>query len=95
MTVSHVATGLVTGINRFITTITVAIGIDVPLGLTVVTPLLDIGIVGSMPLSVPASYGSWTLSAGVHYLMLGDNTEAANGGDDDEVIATIGISMGY
>ena len=56
---------------------------------------LDIGIVGSMPLSVPASYGSWTLSAGVHYLMLGDNTEAANGGDDDEIIATVGISMGY
>ena len=56
---------------------------------------LDIGIVGSMPLSVPDSYGSWTLSAGVHFLMLGDNTEAANGGDEDEVIATIGISMGY
>ena len=57
---------------------------------------LDVGIIFSMPLSsVPSDFGEWVLSAGVNFLFLGDSTEAANGGDDTEVIGTVGLSMSY
>ncbi len=57
---------------------------------------VDIGLDFSMPLTwVPADYGSWELSTGVHFLFLGDNTETINNGDGFEVIGTVGISMSY
>lgn len=67
---------------------------------------LDIGAVVSMPLSfIPADYGAWEASAGVHYILLGDSTENISGssagnfgvtnGEDSYVYATFGISMSY
>ncbi|MFQ5882976.1 MAG: hypothetical protein ACE5I9_10980 [Candidatus Methylomirabilales bacterium] len=57
---------------------------------------LDAGIVASMPLGfIPADYGSVKVFAGVHFLVLGDNLEAVNTGDDFEAIGTFGISLAY
>lgn len=57
---------------------------------------LDIGLVTSVPLGgVPNDYGTWDLSAGVHFLFLGDTTESLNNQDDFEVVGTLGISMSY
>ncbi len=58
---------------------------------------VDVGFDFSMPLSfMPAAYGSWTLTTGVHCLFLGDTTEFINDNDDNfEVIGTIGLSMSY
>ena len=57
----------------------------------------DIGVDLSMPLSaIPADFGSWEISTGLHYLYLSENTELANAnGDDSEFIFTFGLSMGY
>ncbi len=58
---------------------------------------LDIGAVFSMPLTcIPADYGQWEMSVGLHYLYLSESTEALNQDTNgDEIIATFGISMGY
>lgn len=57
---------------------------------------LDIGAVLSTPLNIPADYGQWEASLGLHYLFLSEATEAANAnGDDSEFILSLGISMGY
>ena len=54
---------------------------------------LDVGIAASMPLTMlPEHLGNWTVTAGVHLLVLGNHTREYNGGDDFEVITTIGIS---
>lgn len=56
----------------------------------------DIGVELTMALTcVPADYGTWTASLGLHYLFLSENTELANNGDDSEFIFSFGISMGY
>jgi len=52
------------------------------------------GISLSTPLSrVPARLGSWTLSGGISILLLGDNLEAINGGDNSEVIFSLGLGI--
>jgi len=57
---------------------------------------LDVGAVLTIPLSdIPTDYGTWEATVGVHWLLLSENTELANNGDDNEIIATFGISMGY
>lgn len=61
---------------------------------------VDAGLDFSMPLSfVPAQFGSWEASAGVHFLFLGDNAQILNtgggSGDDFVTIGTFGISMSY
>ena len=69
---------------------------------------VDAGLEFSMPLScIPAQFGSWSVTTGVHFLFLGDNAEAMNssagtlgglgigGGNDFEVIGTFGIGMSY
>jgi len=58
---------------------------------------LDIGLVVSTPLtSVPADFGQWELSAGVHYLLLNEATEELNqSANGDEIIFAVGIRMGY
>lgn len=62
----------------------------------------DIGAVFSTPLDglIPADYGSWTASVGVHAIFLGDSAENISaafgtGDDDTSVYATFGISMEY
>lgn len=57
---------------------------------------LSIGVNGSIALPVPAEFGSWSLSAGLELLILGGNTETANGGgstDGVELIGTIGLGF--
>jgi hypothetical protein len=58
---------------------------------------LDIGAVLSTPLNaIPADFGQWEASLGLHYLFLSESTEVANAnGDDSEFIVSLGISMGY
>jgi len=58
---------------------------------------VDVGLVASMPLTfVPADYGSWSASAGVHFLFLGDGAEALDETQEDfHVLGTFGIAMEY
>ncbi len=56
----------------------------------------QVGVSLSTPLNfVPARLGSWTLSAGVSFLFLGDNLETINGGDRTEVIFTLGLGIAF
>ncbi len=57
----------------------------------------QVGAVVSMPIScIPADYGAWEASLGVHLLYLSENTELLNDDQDDtEIIINFGISMGY
>ena len=58
---------------------------------------VDIGFVLSMPLSdIPADFGQWEVSLGVHYLKLAETTENFNANKkNDEVIFNVGFSMGF
>lgn len=64
---------------------------------------LDIGAVLSMPLPMPAEYGSWTASVGAHVIFLGDTAETiagptgfnTTGGNSTEFYITFGISLEY
>lgn len=57
---------------------------------------VDVGVAASVPLSSGDSeWGAWTLGASVNALFLGSATEEINGGDNFEVIATVGISVGF
>ncbi len=42
-----------------------------------------------------AQGGSWTLSGGVHVLLLGDNLKAINGGGGTEVIVSLDIGFAF
>lgn len=53
----------------------------------------QVGAVLSMDLPIPVEYGGWSISGGVHVLMLGDAAKEINRGDSTEVIASIGISF--
>lgn len=62
----------------------------------------DIGLVLSTPLDslVPADYGAWTASVGVHMIFLGDSAQDISaafgtGDDDTSVYGTFGLSMEY
>lgn len=56
----------------------------------------DGGIAVSIPLAfIPDSFGSWSLSAAGHFLVLGDHLEAINGGDNFEAIGIFGLSLAY
>jgi len=67
---------------------------------------VQVGAVVSMPLTmVPAEYGAYEVSAGIHYIQAGDVAEADpfgvtsgggfSTGDDDSIFASFGISMSY
>ena len=62
---------------------------------------LDIGLVGGVPLTmIPAEYGTWDLSAGVHFLFLGDNNRKFSGGagtgnEAIQVWGIVGVAMAY
>ena len=38
--------------------------------------------------------GSWTLSGGVSMLYLGDHLEVINGGENSEIIVSLGVGIG-
>ncbi len=55
-----------------------------------------IGLATSIPLPMPAKYGEWNLNASIKYLYLfADGLEAANEGDANELIGTVGVSFAY
>ena len=55
----------------------------------------SVGASLGVPLSgIPSDYGSWELALGVQFLAFGDGLKAING-EDNKVIGTFGISLGY
>ena len=56
---------------------------------------IALGLVASMPLPIPASYGAWEVTGGVHLLSLQDTLMALNGGDDFQAVGTVGFSITY
>lgn len=62
---------------------------------------LDIGLVAGVPLTmIPAEYGAWDLSAGVHFTILGENNRKFSGGNGTgnesiQVWGIIGLAMTY
>ena len=56
----------------------------------------DAGVALSMPLGfMPAAYGSWDIYAAVHFLFLGEATEAINNGDSFKAYGMFGVSMSF
>jgi hypothetical protein len=51
--------------------------------------------IGSVPLSLPASFGAWNLHAGIEFQQLGTTTKAFNNGDAQKVIVSGGIGLSY
>jgi hypothetical protein len=52
----------------------------------------DVGAVISTDIpNLPARMGPWHAEAGLHWLLLGDNNEARNGGDASELIFSCGV----
>jgi hypothetical protein len=50
----------------------------------------------TMPLKfIPASFGSWSLKAGVQFLVLNSNLKAVNGNDNFVPIGSVGLSLTY
>lgn len=58
---------------------------------------VSFGVGLSVPLAVPARWGSWTFTTGAEYLILtADSTEIANdGGESYELLGKAGISIAY
>jgi hypothetical protein len=52
------------------------------------------GIV-TVPLGSPSKFGSWNIHNGAEFQKLGDTTTFFNGGDDSQVIGSIGIGFSY
>ena len=44
---------------------------------------------------IPATYGTWSLKAGVQFLVLNSNLKAVNGGDGFVPIGSVGLSFTY
>jgi hypothetical protein len=56
----------------------------------------DVGAVVSSPLTfLPSRMGPWNAELGLHWLLLGDNTETINDGDTTELIASFGLSTKF
>ena len=56
---------------------------------------IDLGLVASVPLRVPESYGAWEVSGGIHLLSLGDALTSFNDDDGFEPVGTFGFNIGY
>lgn len=56
----------------------------------------DIGADVAYPITImPAGYGDWELSGGLHILSLGEYLEEVNEDDAAQVIVSFGVSMGF
>jgi hypothetical protein len=55
----------------------------------------DIGVEAGTLLPIPAEWGAWSFTAGVHLLILGDHTRQYNTDEDHEFIASVGLSVSY
>ena len=56
---------------------------------------VDLGLVASVPLRVPESYGAWEVSGGIHLLSLGDALTSFNDDDGLQPVGTFGFNIGY
>lgn len=56
---------------------------------------VSIGADASYSLPIDASWGAWSISAGVQVLLLGDAASAINNDDSTEFIATFGIEAAF
>ena len=56
---------------------------------------LDIGVVASSALPMPAGMGPWSADLGLHFLSLGDNNETRNSGDAVEFVLSFGLSTSF
>ncbi len=56
---------------------------------------VDIGVDCGFSLPSPDGYGAWSLTAGVHVLLLGDNLEQVNSGTSTEVIGSVALSIAF
>lgn len=57
---------------------------------------LSAGVSTTIPLGfMPEGYGDWSLNTGVDFLMLGDNTEIYNSGEDSEWIFHAGVTLEF
>ena len=48
-----------------------------------------------LPVPLPAAYGAWEISGGVHLLSFGDALTTLNGGDDRQAVGTLGFNIAY
>lgn len=56
---------------------------------------VDVGADASIPLGLPSRFGAWSLTGGVHLLVLGDAAADLNYGDDFEVVGRFGLTISY
>ncbi|MGE3174680.1 MAG: hypothetical protein AB7O97_18755 [Planctomycetota bacterium] len=57
---------------------------------------VDVGVAVSSPLDfMPSRAGAWDGTLALHFLMLGDNNEALNSGEDSELIVSFGLSTSF
>ncbi len=55
----------------------------------------SVGAKAAFQLPMPEEFGVWSLTGGVQVLFLGDSTKAINGGDDSEVIGSVGLLIEF
>ena len=55
----------------------------------------QVGGLLTMPLSVPARFGSWNVHGGADLYALGDTTKALNAGNGTKVVGSVGIGVRY
>ncbi len=57
---------------------------------------MSLGLSVSIPLQLPAKFGSWYLNGSIEYLHLAaDNLSILHGGDRDELIGTFGLGLSF
>jgi hypothetical protein len=64
-------------------------GVDHPFG------FLSLGALATLPISGLTHYGSWNVHGGLQFLSLGDTPEAFNAGEQQKLVASIGIGFSY
>ncbi|MCE2515051.1 MAG: hypothetical protein J4F37_08595 [Acidobacteria bacterium] len=55
----------------------------------------DLGAVATLRLGMPEAAGTWTISAGVHLLALGDYLRVLNDGDKLQAVGAVGVNIAY
>jgi len=55
----------------------------------------SVGLVGSVPLPIPAKYGTWSASAGLTYIGLLADSAQISGDDDYEIVGKVSIAFTY
>jgi hypothetical protein len=56
---------------------------------------LSLGAIATVPFASSTNYGSWNVHGGLEFFSLGDTPEAFNAGDQQKVVASVGIGFTY